>query len=238
MNQLDFVFIDNEHAPLGRESTMALCQLYAARGIVPLVRIPVADPTWACMALDAGAQGVICPYIEDPEVLLQVAGAVKYRPLKGQKLQTFLREGTGVEPNTLEYLDQKNKDNLLIANIESVPAMERLEEILQIDELDAVLVGPNDLSISLNMPDDYENPMFITAVEEIIQKARAAGKGAGIHYSTCLEQELRYIEHGANLVVHSADALEAAKKINGDLARLRAEFGDSLPSPETDARVV
>ncbi len=205
--QLDFVFIDNEHAPLGRESTMAMCQLFKSRGIVPVVRVPIAEPILACKTLDGGAQGIICPYIECPEVLRDMVGAVKYRPLKGEKLKKFLRDGTGVEPVTLDYLNTKNRDNVLIANIESVPAMERLDEILAVEGLDAVLIGPNDLSISLNIPDDYENPKFISACEEIIEKARAAGKGAGIHYHTSLVRERSYIEKGANLIVHSADAV-------------------------------
>src|SRR4051812_33291831 len=98
--QLDFAFIDNEHCPLGRETTMALCQMYRARGVCPVVRIPVADPTRACMALDAGAEGIICPYMEDPALLREMVGAVKYRPLKGALLGEFLRSGKGINDAT------------------------------------------------------------------------------------------------------------------------------------------
>src|SRR5579871_6466823 len=66
---LDWVFIDTEHSPLGRESTAWLCQFYAAMGIVPIVRIPYQEPGLATVALDGGAQGVIIPYTEDPEVV-------------------------------------------------------------------------------------------------------------------------------------------------------------------------
>jgi len=230
--QLDFAFIDNEHCPLGRESTMALCHVYKARGIVPVVRIRVADPALACQALDAGAEGIMCPYIEDPELLLEIGGAIRYRPLKGERLRTFLRDRMGVASVTLDYLNHRNRDNVLIANIESGPAIERLDELLAVDELDAVLIGPNDLSISLGIPEEYENPKFVTAAEDIIQQARAAGKGAGIHHLTRSEsQERHYIQKGANLIVHSADVLEATRAIDDALRRLRKDFDEDLAEP-------
>jgi len=228
--QLDFAFIDNEHCPLGRESTMTLCQAYKAHGLVPVVRIPIAEPILACKAIDAGANGIICPYMEDPERVREMVGAVKYRPLKGEKLSRFLRDGAGVEPVTLDYLNQKNQDNILIINVESVPAMKRLDELLAVDGLDAVLIGPNDLSISLNLPDEYENPKFIAAAEEIITKARQAGKGAGIHYWDSLDRERHYLKIGANLVVHASDIGEASKAINAAVSSLRDTFGDEKAS--------
>jgi 4-hydroxy-2-oxoheptanedioate aldolase len=224
--QLDFAFIDNEHCPLGRETTMVLCQSYKARGIVPLVRIPVADPVLAGMALDAGAEGIICPYVEEPDRVREVVGAVKYRPLKGKKLADLLRSRAGVDPETLRYLQRWNKNNILIINVESLPALARLDEILAVEGLDAVLIGPHDLSISLDLPESYEDPRFIAAVEGIIEKARKAGLGAGIHYWQSLERELHYARKGANLISHSTDVMEAARAIDSALSRLRRAFGD------------
>ncbi len=156
--QFDFVFIDNEHVPLGCETTAALCQTWKARGVVPVVRIPVADPVLASLALDAGAEGVVCPYVEDAERLREVAGAVKYRPLKGRKLADFLHAGTGVDGETREYLDRWNRNNVLIINVESEPAIDRLDALCAVGGLDGVLIGPHDLSVSLGIPERYEHP--------------------------------------------------------------------------------
>ena len=224
--QLDFAFIDNEHSPLGRESTMALCQVFKALQIAPVVRIPVADPTLASMALDAGAEGVICPYMEDPSLVQAMVGAVKYRPLKGRKLADFVRAGAGVELKTLQYLEQRNRNNVLIINLESVPALNRLDELLAVRGLDAVLIGPHDLSVSLDIPEQYEHPAFIAAAEQIITRARAAGLGAGLHYWENLDRELHYIGKGANLIVHSTDITEAVRAIDAALSSLRAAVGD------------
>jgi 4-hydroxy-2-oxoheptanedioate aldolase len=236
--QLDFAFIDNEHAPLGRESTTALCQVFKARKIAPVVRIPLADPTLAGMALDAGAEGIICPYMEDPSLVQAMVGAVRYRPLKGRKLAEFLHAGTGVDPKTVQYLEQRNRNNILIINLESVPALHRLDELLAVPGLDAVLIGPHDLSISLDVPEQYEHPTFVAAAEQIIVKARAAGLGAGLHYWENLDREVHYIRKGANLIVHSTDVTEAVRAIDAALSRLRAAVGDAHAGPSANVPTV
>ncbi|HYH56596.1 MAG TPA: aldolase/citrate lyase family protein, partial [Anseongella sp.] len=74
---LDFVFLDTEHVPLGRTELAGLCQVYRMAGITPIVRIPSPDPFLACQAIDAGAKGVIAPYLESVEQVTQLTGAVK-----------------------------------------------------------------------------------------------------------------------------------------------------------------
>lgn len=221
---LDFAFIDNEHIPLGRETTMALCQALRARGVAPLVRIPTADPTRAAMTLDLGADGIICPYVEDPEVARQMVGVAKWRPLKGRKLAEFLRTGGGVAPHTLEYLRHWNRNSVLIFNIESRPAFDRLDELLAVEGLDGILIGPHDLSISLDMPEQYDRPEFVRVTEQIIARARAAGLGAGLHYWMGLEGQMHYVRRGANMILYSSDVTEATRSINAAIAQLRAAF--------------
>lgn len=217
---LDFAFIDTEHIAQSREDLSWMCRLYAASDVVPVVRIPSPDPYQACMVLDGGAQGIIAPYIETPEQVRQLVGAVKYRPLKGQKLQQALDGEAELEPELRTYLSDRNAGNALIVNIESVAAMEALDDILAIEELDAILIGPHDLSCSLGIPEQYFDDRFVAAVDEIIQKASTAGKGAGIHavYANCIEQEIRWAGMGANLIVHSIDiaAMRAALRQDFD----------------------
>jgi 4-hydroxy-2-oxoheptanedioate aldolase len=78
---IDFIFVDSEHTPLGRESLSWLCQAFAAYHIPPVVRIPCPDPFEACKVLDGGAGGFIAPYIETPEQVRQLMGVARYRPL-------------------------------------------------------------------------------------------------------------------------------------------------------------
>ena len=206
---LDFVFIDTEHIALDRSQVSQMCNSYRFLGLPPLVRIPSPDPYAAAIMLDGGASGVIAPYVETPEEVQQLAGAVKFKPLKGKRLQNFLKGRQDLEPPLMEYIQEHNAGNALIINIESVPAMEALDEILSIEGVDAILIGPHDLSCSLGIPEQYDHPRFHQAVETIIGKARSRNIGAGIHvtYPSGFEKEKEWAKAGANLIIHSADII-------------------------------
>ena len=146
---LDMVFIDTEHTPQDRNTVSWLCQAFSALDLAPVVRIPEPDPYLAQMVLDGGAQGIIAPYIEAPEQAKVLGGAVKMGPLKGDRLSAALDGDIELEPELTDYLAKRNADKALFINIESIPALERLDEILSVPYVDCVLVGPHDLSCSL-----------------------------------------------------------------------------------------
>jgi 4-hydroxy-2-oxoheptanedioate aldolase len=169
---LDFVFIDTEHIALDRAQVSWMCQAYARMGLPPLVRIPSPDPYEATKMLDGGAAGIIAPYVETVEQVQALRGAVKLRPVKGRRLADRLAGGP-FEPTLEDYVRGRNT-NAMVVNIESVPAIEALDEILAVPDLDAVLIGPHDLSCSLGIPEQYRHPRFQEAVYAILRKARAA----------------------------------------------------------------
>jgi 2-keto-3-deoxy-L-rhamnonate aldolase RhmA len=221
---LDFAFIDTEHIAQNRAELAWMCRLYAETGVTPIVRIPSPDPYQAAMALDGGAQGVIAPYVEAPEQVRQLVGAVKYRPLKGAKLHRALSGETPLEPELSDYLSQRSAGNIAIVNIESIPAMEVLDEILAVEGLDAVLIGPHDLSCNMGIPEQYFHPRFVEAVDTIITKARAKNIGAGIHvaYPKGIEQEIRWAKMGANLIVHSMDIVAFRNGLRQEFDAIKA----------------
>jgi 2-keto-3-deoxy-L-rhamnonate aldolase RhmA len=221
---LDFVFIDTEHIALDRSQVSQMCK---SLGLVPVVRIPSPDPFEASMALDGGACGIIAPYIETPEQVRQLVGAVKYKPLKGARLQKLLMNNQTIEPALLKYTNEHNSCNALIVNIESVPAMEALDEILAVDGLDAVLIGPHDLSCSLGIPEQYNNPKFHKAVETIIGKARSKNIGGGIHvtYSAGFDKEIEWAKKGANLIIHSADFIAFQLTMSREITAIKEALG-------------
>lgn len=235
---LDFVFIDTEHIPIDRAQLSWMCQTYKALDLAPLVRIPSPDPYQASMVLDGGAEGIVAPYIESVHQVEQLVGAVKKRPLKGEKLQKLLKDKNSAEAELSAYLQQHNTGNTLAVNIESVPAMEALDEILSIEELDAVLIGPHDLSCSLGTPEQYTHPRFKAAVEEIIGKARDRGKGGGIHMIfSDLEQEVAWIKKGANLIIHSADAIAFQQSIQYEINHIKYLLGERKSSSDENLNI-
>ena len=221
---LDFVFIDTEHIALDRQQVSWMCQTYAALGLPPIVRIPSPDPFAATMALDGGAAGVIAPYIETAAQVQALRGAVKLRPIKGRKLQGLLK-GDAPEPDLAAYVALAAKNKLLVVNIESVPAIEALDEILAVPGLDAVLIGPHDLSCNLGMPEQYAREEFLAACETIFRKTRKAKVGAGIHYWGSAEEQARFLEMGANLLIHSADITLFQKHLRQELDAVKQLAG-------------
>lgn len=235
---LDFVFIDTEHIPLDRAQVSWMCQAYAAKGLPPIVRIPAPDPYEACKVLDGGAAGVVAPYLEKISDIQALRGAVKYRPLKGERLEQVL-SGAEVLDETLQtYLGGYAADKLMIVNIESTPAIARLDEILNVPGIDALLIGPHDLSISLGIPEQYQHPDFTRAITTIIDKGRSRGVGVGFHYSFGIDDAVAWARAGANLIVHSSDYFLVRDALRHDLRYLHEALGDSRDGAQGDDMVV
>ena len=235
---LDMVFIDTEHVPLNRETVSSMCHVYRALNLAPVVRIPSPDPYQACMVLDGGATGIIAPYVETADQVQKLAGAVKYKPVKGEKLNSLLDGKQPFEPGLADYISHQNQENVLIVNIESAPAIEALDDILSVKGLDAVLVGPHDLSCSLGIPEQYQHPLFLQSVETIIKKARSRKIGAGIHTweAVSFDQEILWAKMGANFIMHSSDLLLFRDTLNKDLGKLKQSL-DGTGAKKSDIKI-
>jgi 2-keto-3-deoxy-L-rhamnonate aldolase RhmA len=146
---------------------------------------------------------------------------VKWRPLKGRRLAEAVRDPALMEPELRSYLEKRNGDKILIANIESVPAIEALDEICSVPGLDAVLIGPHDLSCSLGIPEQYDHPRFDEAVRTIFRIARGRGVGAGIHFWLSVEREIAWSKAGGNLVMHASDIATITRHLKAEVQQLR-----------------
>lgn len=229
----DFVFIDSEHTPVGRETLAWTCRAYSAVNIPPIVRIPSPDPYEAAKVLDGGAAGFIAPYIETADQVRELTGVARYRPLKGARLERAVNDPASLEPELRSYLEDRNADTLFIANIESVPAIENLDDILSVGGIDSVLIGPHDLSCSLGIPEQYTHPRFDEAVRTIFSTARKHNTGAGIHFWTGMDQEIDWAKTaGGNLIMHSSDFALFADGLQRELTELRTALGD-LPTGQS-----
>jgi len=234
---IDFVFIDTEHTPIGRETLAWMCRAYAAAGLPPVVRIPSPDPFAASMVLDGGAGGFIAPYVESAEQVRSLVGAARHRPLKGRRLRDVLEEPASRGDPLGDYLDRRNAETILILNIESAPAIENLDSILAVEGVDAVLIGPHDLSCSLGIPEQYDHPRFDEAVRKIFSVARGHGVGAGIHFWESIDREVEWSAAGGNLIMHSSDLTLVQQSLQRDIAELRRRLGDDRTSGK-DAPII
>jgi len=227
---LDFAFLDMEHIPLERMEIAALCQLYKAMGIAPVVRIPSPDPVKACQIIDAGAEGILAPYIETTEQVFGMVGAIKLRPLKGKRLKELLENPDSLEPELKSYLENYNRGNICIINIESIPAVENLDNLLSVPGVDAVFIGPHDLSVNMGLPEMYDHPEFEKMVSLIIKKCRAKNIAVGIHFSESPERQVKWLKEGANIIIHSSDIAIFSQKLASDIQLIRKSTGDEISS--------
>ena len=224
---LDCVMIDTEHIPMGWHDLGWMCRAYRSMDVVPIVRIPRADPFDACRVLDMGAGGVVAAYVESAEEVRQLRGAVKLRPLKGKRLDDLLSGRAQLEGEMEEYVRKRNENNVLLVNIESVAAIAALDDILAVPELDALLIGPHDLSCSLGVPEQYDHPLFVEAVATIISKGRSKGVGVGVHNLPTLSQEIRSGKAGLNLFLHLSDVTLVRRGLAANLKQLRDALAEA-----------
>ena len=218
---IDYAIIDTEHSPRGRTDVADFIAAFSFSGVVPIVRIPIPDSHYVTMALDAGAQGILAPYCETVAEAKEVVGAAKWRPLKGELVRKAVDSGEFPSQATKEYLEARNRNNVCIVGIESVPAIANLENILKVEGIDAIFVGPNDLSITLGIPDQYDHPDYEAALREIISKCQAAGVPTLIHHQT-VDLTIKWLQEGAKFVLYSSDARSMHNAYRDEFGAIKA----------------
>jgi len=222
---LDFVLIDEEHMPMDPMARGWMLRCYRAMGIAPIVRVGSCTYREAFQAIEHGAEGVLAPYIETVEEVRTLLAAIKYRPLKGERLRGALEGTITLSPKEEGYLRRYNDGNLVILNIESRAAVENLEALL-LPGVDAVFIGPHDLSINLGIPEEYDNPLYLDYVNRIIAACRAKGVAVGCHSSWDLPRQAQWARLGLNIIIWNNDLGLFVRGINEDFAQVRRELDE------------
>ena len=160
-------FVDGEHGSFSQETIADLCQIGAWVGLAPLVRVGELQYTLVARALDAGPAGVVFPRVEDPETLARAISWTKFPPIGIR--------GYGISPVNLDYqthsfndvIAHMNANTMVVMQIETQRALDAREELLSVPGIDAVMIGPADLSISLGVPGEFQHPKMIAAMEAV-----------------------------------------------------------------------
>ncbi len=218
---LDYVIIDSEHSPRGRSEMADFIAAFGYSGVAPIVRIPIPDSHYVTMALDAGAHGILAPYCETVDEVKEVVAAAKWRPLKGEMVRRVIDAGEFPSQATKEYLEERNRNSVCIIGIESVPAVENLDAILSVGGIDAVFVGPNDLTITLGIPDQYDHPDYEAALREVIRVCQKHGVPNLFHHQT-VELTTKWLREGVRFVLYSSDAREMHNGFREDFGKIKA----------------
>lgn len=175
----EWLTIDMEHSAITLDLAQQLIQVIELCGVVPLVRVGENHPTLIKRVMDAGSHGVVVPMVNSKEDAINAVNAVKYPPAgkRGVGLARAQGYGTAFE----KYKEWVDRDSIVIVQIEHIKAVDNLEAILSVDGVDGFIIGPYDLSGSLGVPGEFENPKVIEALEEIRRVSARSKVSAGYH---------------------------------------------------------
>ena len=220
----DYVFIDMEHGAFDLETVQDMIKASVDSGITPIVRVCELLYSLCSRLLDAGAQGIILPRVEDPAVLKEALSWLRFPPLG--------RRGYGINPTMIGYeargfqeiIDHQNRNNLAIVQFETTTAVERADELLSVPGLDVIMVGPADLSVSLGVPGQFEHPLLVSTVERVIEKCNRHGVVPGIQVRGVAmarfwaERGMRFVGAGAEHVLLLEKSREAVSQLRASRA--------------------
>lgn len=222
---LDYVVIDSEHGSRDRKEIQELCNMLREADVVPIVRVPVPMAHWVAMALDAGAAGVLIPYCETVEEVRDTVGTARFHPLKGEYLRRAQNEGVFPSPRTKEYLENRRAESIVLVGIESEPGQRNLDAILDVAGIDGIFIGPNDMTTSLGIPDEMNNPRYLDVIKDIVARSEAR-KVPVMVFSSSMEESVTAINLGSRIVFHSSDNRFMRDGIQDQIGRLRKAAAD------------
>jgi len=177
----DWVFIDTEHGGFDVETVQDICRVSSLIGLTPLVRVVDVQYSLLARALDCGAEGVILPRVESPDLLERAVAWTKFPP-QGARGFGLGRMAVDYSPFSMPQIMQyMNENAMTVLQIETRRAVEAREELLTVEGIDAVIVGPADLSISLGVPGEFEHPLMMSAIESIMDTCARRNIVPGIH---------------------------------------------------------
>ena len=223
MAGFDFFVMDNEHVAMDKSTVTNMLRASDISGIVPLIRIRENTAVEIMQALDAGALGVQVPNVDTYEEAKLAVESSRYAPLGNRGFAPTHRAAEYGFQNKLEYLKMANEEILTVIHCETATSLANLDEILTLEELDAVFIGPMDLSQSLGADvigrDDH--PKLQEAINQIIEKVIKSGKAVGT-VAANPDAAKKLIEKGVRYILISADQgmiSSAAKKIVGEMKK-------------------
>jgi len=222
-SQLDFVWIDAEHAPFSLETIQGHIMATQGTDAMPLVRVPWNDPVLIKPILDMGAAGVIVPWIRTVEDARRAIAACRYPPegVRGYGPRRPSRYGTFGGP---DFCREQNESVLAILQIEHIEAVRSITEILALPGLRAVVLGLNDLAGSMGLTGQPRHPSVLEAAETVVKEARKAGVFPGISIGDHAEQLIEWARKGVQWLCIGVDYMLLIHGLEKVTTRIREHF--------------
>ena len=206
---LDWLLIDAEHSPLSLAQMQMQLQAIAAYPITPAIRVPSADPVTIKQVLDLGVQNIVVPMVSDADQARAAVAAARYAPAGVRGVGSALAR-SGRWGRVPGYLENANDYVSVTVQIETAEGVSNAEEIMQVDGVDAVFVGPSDLAASMGMIGRQTHPDVVAAVMSVVDRGRALGIPVGVNaFDPQAAQD--YIAGGVRFILVGADVTLVAR---------------------------
>jgi len=222
---LDFVIIDAEHGPFSAESAAKFIRTAEITAVTPLVRVPDSSRSSVLKMLDVGAAGLVVPCINSFDEVKQLIEYTKYFPLGNRGFAPTRATGYGNKEfaKTLDSTFQTaNTETLLIPQCETLGCLEQIEEIVALEGVDGIFVGPYDLSVALGKPAKFDDAEVVGAIAKALDATKKSGKFAFI-YAGNTDAAKKHFAQGFDAVAYNMDAImlidaykTAIKSIKGE----------------------
>lgn len=212
----DLLCIEGEHSAMGVETIQRLIAAADLAPVPALVRVAGNDPIAIAAALDAGAQGIVVPRVDSGPEAAAALAATRYPPEGVRGLGPSRATGYGAQIPA--YLARANRDLLLAIQVETRAAVDHLDDLLGVDGLDMVFVGPGDLGCSLGIADPA-SPELRQIVTSVLERSKAAGRLTGV-FAAGAQDARHWRGLGTDLVVLGSDLMWLARGVQGVLADL------------------
>ncbi len=200
----DFVIFDTEHSWYGVETVTNFIRNARDIGLLVIVRAPAFQGHWLARYLDLGADGLVCPHVDDAEQAADIIRQVKYPPVGERGMANSVAHDDYVAQPMVDFCNAANEEILIIMQIETAMGHKNRDAILATPGCDAVFIGPNDLSLSMGFPGQHSHPEVVQAMEDIFESARANNVAPGLH-GFSVETTMNWLEKGARFVCHRSD---------------------------------
>lgn len=221
MAGFDFLVIDTEHGPMSVESALHLVRASEVRGVPAVLRVTNAHDTTILRALDIGAAGVQVPQVNTAAAAREVVEASHYHPV-GHRGLAMPRAADYGALTVKEYFQRSLEQTLVIAQCESAEGLENIEAVAEVPGIDVIFLGPFDLSHSLGIPGEVEDPRIKEAERRIVEVCERNGKAAGIFAVNGAAGRQRIMQ-GFRYVTVATDALLLTAAAGGELKTARGE---------------
>ena len=212
-------YMDMEHSQLDYDDVREISYASKLAGIVPVAGPTSLSDHLIARPLDAGAMGVVAPHVETADQTLLVVNSSRYPPMGKRGLIPHGPPSNFEHADAAEWVEEQNREILVAVKVESGVGIDNVDEIASVPGLDAIIIGPGDLSATLGIPGQMDHPDLTHAIEKMLAATKRHGIAGGPHVSTP-EEAAYWVEKGATFMSLNYDGamlLETSQQMVGEL---------------------